>query len=102
MVALDKRRNYIVATASNFFGATNSSLKLESEELLLLNKFLDESKCKTLCAVHLLDSEFKETRVKLTNRLSSDDNTLVFYKVSFSTILSKKLINVNETKEKIY
>lgn len=81
MVVADKRRSLIITTAHNFFGVSSEYDELESHEDSLLEKFLDQAKCRTLCAVPLRAGDYAEPRVKLTNELSLGENTLVFFKV---------------------
>lgn len=75
MVASDNRRTLIVATTHNFFGVSSED-EFEREELELIDKFLDQKKCRTLCA-----TGYSGRRVRLTNDLSFGENALVFFKV---------------------
>ena len=81
-MAADKRRAFIISTAHDYFGVSVPDDELENDESRLLDKFLDQPKCRTLCAVPLTSSGYPEYRVKLTSELSNGGNTLVFFKVS--------------------
>lgn len=79
MVVLDKRRTLIVSTAGNFFGIS-SQLDSEIVNSSVLEKFLNQSSCRILCA-HPTFQEENETFLNLTNELAVGKNTLVFFKV---------------------
>ncbi|XP_058798637.1 cytoplasmic dynein 2 heavy chain 1 [Phymastichus coffea] len=85
MVAIDKRQTFVVATAHNFFGVPVND-QFGKDELDAIDKFLDEKKCRTLCAIALASPTHSGRHVKLTNNLSFGENTLVFFKISDSTV----------------
>ncbi|XP_023246189.1 cytoplasmic dynein 2 heavy chain 1 [Copidosoma floridanum] len=87
MVAADRRRGFIVATAYNFFGVSTTD-RLSVDEVALLEDFLDRAKCRTLCAVPL------GSGVQLTNDVSPSETTLVFFKISESPVTERNFHEV--------
>ncbi|XP_011502016.1 PREDICTED: cytoplasmic dynein 2 heavy chain 1 [Ceratosolen solmsi marchali] len=83
MVVIDRRRSFILTTAHHFFGVPHDE-DLDSNEVSLLDNFLDRAKCRTLYAAFLFSNS--ESRVSLTNELSVGNNTLVFFKISDSLV----------------
>ncbi|XP_051159645.1 cytoplasmic dynein 2 heavy chain 1 [Leptopilina boulardi] len=98
MVVLDKRRTLIISTAGNFFGIT-SQLDSEIVDSSVLEKFLNQSSCRTLCA-HPTFHEDNETFLNLTNELPIGKNTLVFFKVNEARVTEENfhdLVHVTST-----
>jgi hypothetical protein len=80
MVVIDRRQSYILTTAHNFFGVPPEDDTPEERDVSILERFLNETKCRILCATPLLLNS--EHRVRLTNDFSMANNALVFFKVS--------------------
>ena len=81
MVVADRRRAFIVSTAGNFFGIPTQDDESKIENVSVLEKFFDQSTCRTLCA-HPISENSDEISLKLTNELPVGKNTLVFFKVN--------------------
>lgn len=75
MVIVDKPRHLIVLTAGHFFG-TGQQADEDIEDREILDRFLEQSSCRTLCA-----RPVDENRLKLTTEVPAGRNTLVFFKV---------------------
>lgn len=80
MVLVDKRRYLIVSTAGYFFGASVQQDDDDIEDREILDRFLEQSSCRTLCA-QPADANRDQVRLKLTTELPTGRNTLVFFKV---------------------
>lgn len=81
MVVVDKRRYLIVSTAGYFFGASVQHDEEDVEDREILDRFLEQSSCRILCA-RPVDADRKQVRLKLTTELGADTaNSLVFFKV---------------------
>lgn len=80
MVVADKRRRLIVSTAGHFFSASVQHDEEDVEDREILDRFLEQSSCRTLCArpVH---ADRNQVRLKLSTELPAGRNTLVFFKV---------------------
>lgn len=84
MVVADKRRNFIVSTASHFFGLT---VQEAVNDVPALVKFLESDEHRTLCALPVRHGD-DEPRLKLVNELPNNKNALVFFKVSCCYLLN--------------
>lgn len=83
MVIKDMRETFIVSMANDFLGIGNKLPLLNPEDHASLDKFLDVSTCRTLCA-QLNYDDGDNIELKLTNELSgAKRKTLVFFKVDF-------------------
>jgi len=80
MVVVDKRRYLIVSTAGHFFNTSVQPDDDDVEDREILDRFLEQSSCRTLCA-RPIDADQKQARLKLSIDLSAGKNTLVFFKV---------------------
>ncbi|XP_017891098.1 cytoplasmic dynein 2 heavy chain 1 isoform X2 [Ceratina calcarata] len=89
MVVIDKRRSLIVSTAGHFFGVPleNDYGSSVNEETVLAN-FLDRATCRILCA-QPAEVDDEEARLRLSNELSDDRNTLVFFKLTEAAVTEK-------------
>ncbi|XP_063978818.1 cytoplasmic dynein 2 heavy chain 1 [Diachasmimorpha longicaudata] len=83
MVVVDRREAFIVSTASYFFGISPSNA-LEPEDHMVLDRFLDTPQSRTLCA-QPGDAD-DASHLRLSNEASSEKKTLVFFKLSASSI----------------
>lgn len=79
MVVADKRRSFIVSTASHFFGLP---VQEAVNDVPALGKFLDSDEHRTLCALPVKHGD-DEPRLKLVNELPNNRNALIFFKVNF-------------------
>ncbi|KAG7196616.1 hypothetical protein KM043_007921 [Ampulex compressa] len=98
MVLFDKRKTFIVSAACHFFGVPLDDKEI-AEEKLALDKFLDESTCRTLCARPVGINE-DNAWLELTNELQTGENTLVFYKISATEVTEENfhhLVQVTST-----
>ena len=87
MVVADKR-HLIVSTAGNFFSASVQHDDEDIEDREILDRFLEQSSCRTLCA-RPVDTDRNQVRLKLSTELPAGTrNTLVFFKVE--TLLCKR------------
>jgi hypothetical protein len=86
MVVVDKRRYLIVSTAGHFFNTSVQPDDDDIEDREILDRFLEQSSCRTLCA-RPIDADQKQTRLKLSIDLSAGKNTLVFFKVRWDFLL---------------
>ncbi|KAJ8675958.1 hypothetical protein QAD02_011744 [Eretmocerus hayati] len=93
MVAADPRRNFIVATANSFFGISNQN-DLSDEEILLIEKFSDNARCRTIYAVSQTSTGYSAPRVRLTDQLPAGVNTLVFFKIKESRLTEENVREV--------
>ncbi|XP_020293197.1 cytoplasmic dynein 2 heavy chain 1 [Pseudomyrmex gracilis] len=82
MVVVDKPRHLIVLTAGHFFG-TGQQTDDDIEDREILDRFLEQSSCRTLCA-RPIDED--RNRLKLTIEVPAGRNTLVFFKVTAAPI----------------
>lgn len=81
MVVVDKRKYLIVSTAGYFFGASVQHDEDDIEDREILDRFLEQSSCKILCA-RPIDADQKQVRLKLSTELGAGTvNNLVFFKV---------------------
>lgn len=80
MVVADKRRHLIVSTAGHFFSASVQHDEDNIEDREILDRFLEQSSCRTLCASPV-DADRDQVRLKLSTELLAGRNTLVFFKV---------------------
>lgn len=80
MVVADKRRYLIVSTAGHFFSASVRHDEEDAEEREILDRFLEQSSCRTLCA-RPVDADRDQVRLKLSTEPPAGTNTLVFFKV---------------------
>ncbi|XP_014611048.1 PREDICTED: cytoplasmic dynein 2 heavy chain 1 [Polistes canadensis] len=81
MVMIDKRGSFIVSTAGYFFGVPLGNEENSKLSLPVLDKFFNQSTCRTLCA-QPIQSENDEITLKLSNELLVGKNTLVFFKLA--------------------
>lgn len=81
MVVADKRRYLIISTAEHFFSASVQHDEEDVEEREILDRFLEQSSCRALCA-RPIDADRNQVRLKLSTELSAGRNTLVFFKVN--------------------
>jgi len=89
MVVVDKRRYLIVSTAGYFFGTSVQQGDDDIEDRETLDRFLEQSSCRTLCA-RPADTNRDQVRLKLTTELPAGRNTLVFFKVHGGTFSRDK------------
>lgn len=80
MVVADKRRYLIISTAGHFFSASVRDDEDDIEDREILDRFLEQSSCRTLCA-RPIDEDRGQVRLKLSTELTAGKNTLVFFKV---------------------
>lgn len=80
MVIADKRRFLIISTAGHFFGTSVQYEEEDREDREILDRFLEQSACRTLC-VKPIDNNRDQIRLKLSTDLPANGNTLVFFKV---------------------
>ncbi|XP_015119188.1 cytoplasmic dynein 2 heavy chain 1 [Diachasma alloeum] len=83
MVVVDRREAFIVSTASHFFGISPNNA-LEPEDHMVLDRFLDTPQSRTLCAQPGESDD--SSHLRLSNEASGGKNTLVFFKLSASSI----------------
>lgn len=86
MVVVDKRRYLIVSTAGHFFSASVQHDEEDVEGREILDRFLEQSSCRTLCA-RPIDEDQDQVRLKLSTELIAGKNTLVFFKVYYEISL---------------
>jgi len=79
MVVADKR-HLIVSTAGHFFSTSVQHDEEDIEGREILDRFLEQSSCRTLCA-RPVDADRDQVRLKLSTELPAGRNTLVFFKV---------------------
>ncbi|KAL0104886.1 hypothetical protein PUN28_016497 [Cardiocondyla obscurior] len=85
MVVADKRRHLIVSTAEHFFSASVQHDEENIEDREILDRFLEQSSCRTLCA-QPVDNDRNRIRLKLSTELPAGRNTLVFFKVTAAAV----------------
>ncbi|KAK0158915.1 hypothetical protein PV328_009853 [Microctonus aethiopoides] len=91
MVIKDMRETFIVSMANDFLGIRNKLPSLNPEDHASLDKFLDVSTCRALCAQRNYD-DGDNIELKLTNDLSgANGKTLVFFKTKISTVTNDNL-----------
>ncbi|KAL6266424.1 hypothetical protein P5V15_003274 [Pogonomyrmex californicus] len=93
MVVVDKRRRLIVSTAGHFFSASVQHDEVDVEDREILDRFLEQSSCRTLCA-RPVDVEQDQVRLKLSTELPADRNTLVFFKVTAAAVTEENFHDV--------
>lgn len=89
MVVADKRRRLIVSTAGHFFSASVQHDEVDVEDREILDRFLEQSSCRTLCA-RPVEANRDQVRLKLSTELPAGRNTLVFFKVRREDSCSRK------------
>ncbi|KAI4495703.1 hypothetical protein M0802_008538 [Mischocyttarus mexicanus] len=82
MVMIDKRESFIVSTAGYFFGIPLDDEENSKLSLSVLDKFFNQSTCRTLCAQPIKSKNDEEVTLKLSNELLLGKNTLVFFKLA--------------------
>ncbi|XP_018402903.1 PREDICTED: cytoplasmic dynein 2 heavy chain 1 [Cyphomyrmex costatus] len=94
MVVADKPRHLIVSTAGNFFNASVQHDEEDIEDREILDRFLEQSSCRTLCA-RPVDTDRNQVRLKLSTELPAGiRNTLVFFKVTAATVTEENFHDV--------
>nr|XP_012219219.1 PREDICTED: cytoplasmic dynein 2 heavy chain 1 [Linepithema humile] len=93
MVVVDKRRYLIVSTAGYFFGTSVQQDDDDIEDRETLDRFLEQSSCRTLCA-RPADTNRDQVRLKLTTELPAGRNTLVFFKVTAAVVTEENFHDV--------
>ncbi|XP_043268031.1 cytoplasmic dynein 2 heavy chain 1 [Venturia canescens] len=99
MVAADKRGTLIISTAGNFFGVPINDPEVAIEGEAVLEKFLDASSCRTICATPTRTTT-DSMCLKLTNEIPTGRNSLVFFKLRSSAVTEENfhdLIHVATT-----
>lgn len=90
MVVADKRRRLIVSTAGHFFSASVQHDEEDVEDREILDRFLEQSSCRTLCARPVEAADQNQVRLKLSTELPAGRNTLVFFKVPETLVRERK------------
>ncbi|EFN76217.1 Cytoplasmic dynein 2 heavy chain 1 [Harpegnathos saltator] len=93
MVVADKRRYLIVSTAGHFFNASVRHDDEDVEDREILDHFLEQSSCRTLCARPIEENQ-EQVRLKLSTELSAGKNTLVFFKVTAAAVTEENFHDV--------
>ncbi|XP_071561821.1 cytoplasmic dynein 2 heavy chain 1 [Temnothorax nylanderi] len=93
MVVADKRRRLIVSTAGHFFSASVQHDEEDVEDREILDRFLEQSSCRTLCA-RPVDADRNQVRLKLSTELPAGRNTLVFFKVTAAAVTEENFHDV--------
>ncbi|XP_029665147.1 cytoplasmic dynein 2 heavy chain 1 [Formica exsecta] len=94
MVVVDKRKYLIASTAGYFFGASVQHDEDDIEDREILDRFLEQSSCKILCA-RPIDADQKQVRLKLSTELGAGTvNNLVFFKMTAAVITEENFHDV--------
>ncbi|XP_032668403.1 cytoplasmic dynein 2 heavy chain 1 [Odontomachus brunneus] len=93
MVVADKRRYLIVSTAGHFFSTSVRHDEEDVEGREILDRFLEQSSCRTLCA-RPIDEDQDQVRLKLSTELTAGKNTLVFFKVTAAAVTEENFHDV--------